>query len=323
VSRAWRALARLRLAGPGLALLLCLQPTSAAAKPVQVPKPGGAATCPVCGMRVAKHPRWAATVLFRDGHVAHFDGAKHMFQVLLDLPKWAPGRRDVEIAAVRVTEHAGSTRIDARRAWFVVDSDLLGPMGQELVPLASAAAAATFMRIHGGRVLRFGDVDSGLIERLRAPARRQPESGGGAVHPAPPPDPGPRDTCPVCGMFVAKYPPWVATVVFADGQAEHFDGAKDMFKYLLDLPKWAPGRRQEEIASIHVTEYYGLARTSARQAWYVIGSDVLGPMGHELVPLASEAEAGDFMRDHKGRRVLRFDEVELALLERLDAGRFH
>ncbi len=55
------------------------------------------------------------------------------------------------------------------------------------------------------------------------------------------PEPGPKDTCPVCGMFVALYPDWVATVLYQDGHAHHFDGAKDLFKYLLDLPKYAPG----------------------------------------------------------------------------------
>ncbi|MEW8383487.1 MAG: nitrous oxide reductase accessory protein NosL, partial [Candidatus Thiodiazotropha taylori] len=46
------------------------------------------------------------------------------------------------------------------------------------------------------------------------------------------PNPGPKDTCPVCGMFVAKYPEWIGTVLYKDGHAHHFDGAKDLFKYL-------------------------------------------------------------------------------------------
>lgn len=136
------------------------------------------------------------------------------------------------------------------------------------------------------------------------------------------PDPGPKDTCPVCGMFVARYPEWVATVVYKDGHAHHFDGAKDMFKYLLDLPKYAPGHQKEDIALIAVTEYYGLARIDARKALYVIGSDVLGPMGHELVPLASREDAEEFMRDHSGKQILSFEEVGRPVLPKLDAGRF-
>lgn len=166
--------------------------------------------------------------------------------------------------------------------------------------------------------------------------RRQWQSGTGALLslflllapillPAAPlelPRPGPRDTCPVCGMFVAKYPEWVATVVYEDGHADHFDGAKDMFKYLADMEKWAPGRHAEQIRAIAVTEYYGLERIDAHRAWYVIGSDVLGPMGHELVPLATREDAEEFMRDHSGRRILRFDQVTPQLLRALDDGRF-
>ena len=70
-----------------------------------------------------------------------------------------------------------------------------------------------------------------------------------------------------------------------------------------------------------MTDYSGLTRIDAHAAWYVIGSDVLGPMGHELVPLATQAEAEDFLRDHKGRKIVRFADVTPALLEQLDHGK--
>ena len=136
------------------------------------------------------------------------------------------------------------------------------------------------------------------------------------------PKPGPKDTCPVCGMFVAKYPEWVATVLYKGGHAHHFDGAKDLFKYLLDMPQWAPGHKKEDIANIGVTEYYGLTLIDAHSAWYVIGSDVLGPMGHELIPLETQADAEEFLRDHAGQRILRFDDVGYPLLINLDHGKF-
>ncbi len=136
------------------------------------------------------------------------------------------------------------------------------------------------------------------------------------------PEPGLKDTCPVCGMFVAKYPEWIATVLYKDGHAHHFDGAKDLFKYLLELEKWAPGHNADDMAGIGVTEYYGLSRIRAEEAWYVIGSDVLGPMGHELVPLETQADAKEFLHDHSGTKMMRFNEVNLPLLEKLDEGDF-
>lgn len=136
------------------------------------------------------------------------------------------------------------------------------------------------------------------------------------------PDPQARDTCPVCGMLVARYPAWIATVLYADGKTDHFDGAKDLFKYLFDLPRYAPGRAADDIVAIGVTEYYGLSRIDAYSAWYVVGSDVLGPMGHELVPFVSENDAREFLEDHDGVRMLRFDDIDPDLLRDLDRGRF-
>ena len=132
------------------------------------------------------------------------------------------------------------------------------------------------------------------------------------------PDPAPRDLCPVCGMVVSKYPAWIGTVVYKDGHAHHFDGAKDLFKYLFDVSRYVKGDRVQDIVRIGVTEYYAVKRIDARIAWYVIGSDVLGPMGRELIPLASRADAEEFLHDHQGKRILRFEEVTRAVIDRLD-----
>lgn len=135
------------------------------------------------------------------------------------------------------------------------------------------------------------------------------------------PAPKPSDTCPVCGMFVAKYPHWIATVVWKDGTVAHFDGAKDLFTYVLQLPKYAPGRSTGDMGTIAVTEFYDLRRIDARQAYYVVGSDVLGPMGREFVPFASQADADEFSRDHHGVRILRFKDITLLVVQQVDAGR--
>lgn len=136
------------------------------------------------------------------------------------------------------------------------------------------------------------------------------------------PKPGPKDLCPVCGMLVAKYPNWAASIAYKDGHTHHFDGAKDLLKFWLEPAKYAAGHKREDMASLVVTDFYNLEKIDARQAWYVVGSDVLGPMGHELVPLATKADAEDFLKDHKGRRILRFGEVTAESLDQLDRGKF-
>lgn len=136
------------------------------------------------------------------------------------------------------------------------------------------------------------------------------------------PRPGPLDACPVCGMLPARYPEWVATILYDDGFAVHFDGAKDFFKYLEDFEKYQPDRSKEQIKAMGVTEYYGLKLVDATAARYVIGSDTYGPMGHELVPLQTRLDADDFQKDHAGVRQLGYDEVTMDMLIGLDKGRF-
>jgi copper chaperone NosL len=132
------------------------------------------------------------------------------------------------------------------------------------------------------------------------------------------PKPAARDKCPVCGMFVAKYPDWTTAVRFRDGSHVYFDGAKDMFKYLHDLKKYDHTRKPEEIQAVLVMDYYRLSWIDARSAWYVLGSDVFGPMGRELIPLEKEADAKEFMKDHKGTRIVRFADVTMEVIKPLD-----
>ena len=127
--------------------------------------------------------------------------------------------------------------------------------------------------------------------------------------------------CPVCGMLVSKYPNWVAVVVYKDDHAHFFDGAKDFFKFLATPGKYDTRHSVDRVAAMWVTEFYGLTRIDARKAFYVIGSDVLGPMGHELVPLETEADALDFLKEHKGRRIVSFDQVTPEMIAALDKGR--
>ncbi len=125
------------------------------------------------------------------------------------------------------------------------------------------------------------------------------------------------DRCPVCGMLVSPYPGWTAQVRHGDGTTVFFDGCKDLFKYLLSLDRYAPRKASKNVAAVFVTNYYDGEIIVARTALFVVGSDVMGPMGRELVPHRSLEAAEDFARDHKGLRILRFDEVTKAILHEL------
>ncbi len=130
--------------------------------------------------------------------------------------------------------------------------------------------------------------------------------------------PGRYDKCPVCGMFVSRYPDWTAAVRFQDGTTAWFDGAKDLFKFLADPGWFLPGRKAADVAAVAVTDYYAVTPIDAKEAFFVVGSDVLGPMGKELVPFAKRAEAEEFLRDHRGKRILRFADVNRSVLDDLE-----
>jgi nitrous oxide reductase accessory protein NosL len=126
-----------------------------------------------------------------------------------------------------------------------------------------------------------------------------------------PPQPGKDERCAVCGMFVAPFPQWTAAIELKDGRRYYFDGPKDMFICLFDLPGYLPGVSPEQVAGVYVTEYYGTTLQPAGEVIFVTGSDVLGPMGQELVPVLGRAAAETFLRDHAGKALKHFDGRQL------------
>jgi copper chaperone NosL len=129
---------------------------------------------------------------------------------------------------------------------------------------------------------------------------------------------GKGERCAVCGMPVSMFPNWISRIQFKDGTSATFDGPKDMFKYYLDMKKYNPQKSQIDIMAIFVKDYYSKELISGFDAFYVIWSDVLGPMGHQLVPFEKEADAKKFMKEHKGKQIVRFKDVTLELIKSLD-----
>jgi nitrous oxide reductase accessory protein NosL len=130
--------------------------------------------------------------------------------------------------------------------------------------------------------------------------------------------PSQRDKCPVCGMFVSMFPDWNARIEFKDATYATFDGAKCMFKYHLNMKKYNPAKKKEDMTVISVKDYYSKAATDALQAFFVIWSDVYGPMGHEPIPFEKEADAKRFLKEHKGKKILRFKDISPKVITALD-----
>ena len=143
-------------------------------------------------------------------------------------------------------------------------------------------------------------------------------TSGATAGERPPLTPSATDKCPVCGMFVVKYPDFAAQIIFKDGSYAVFDGVKDMFKYYFNLTKYNPSKKVADIDSIYVTDYYDLKWIDGYKAFYVEGSDVYGPMGREIIPFEKKAGAQQFMTDHIGKSLLTFEEITRDVIKKLD-----
>ena len=120
--------------------------------------------------------------------------------------------------------------------------------------------------------------------------------------------------CPVCGMFVYKYPKWAALIEI-DGKKYYFDGVKDMMKYYFfdgDFPY-----DREKISKMEVTNYYTLKPIKAKDAFYVYDSKEYGPMGRELIPFSTLKEAKSFIADHGGE-LMKFKDITPKAVMALD-----
>ena len=128
-----------------------------------------------------------------------------------------------------------------------------------------------------------------------------------------------RPRCPVCNMYVDMFAKWNAKVEFKDASTPAvFCGSKCIFKYYLDLKKYNSSKSRDHISAVRVSDYTLKAPTDAFGAYYVIWSNVYGPMGHEPIPFAQKADAQKFLKEHKGKKIVRFQDVNLKMIDSLD-----
>jgi len=132
------------------------------------------------------------------------------------------------------------------------------------------------------------------------------------------------EKCPVCGMFTYKYPRWAAQIFYEQGtQKTHFsfDGVKDLMKFYFNSTKWGnyPLAKQQNITKLLVTDYYTQKGIDGFKAYYVIRSDVYGPMGHEFIPFENKEDADTFLKEHFGKKVLSFSEITEEQTYKLDS----
>ena len=113
------------------------------------------------------------------------------------------------------------------------------------------------------------------------------------------------DRCKNCGMKIDPTSAWNADLIGMDGSPVRFDTPRCAFTY------WRGGKMQAK--DIRAQDYYERAWHDSAELKFVLGGDVLGPMGPDLVPVAAP-RAGKFVQDHSADKAVSATEVTTAVL---------
>lgn len=109
-----------------------------------------------------------------------------------------------------------------------------------------------------------------------------------------------QDTCDRCRMIINEEN-MAAAYWTKDGQARRFDDLGGMFAYQQET--------QEEVASWWVHDYHSSAWLRAEEAYFVMGSGIMTPMGFGIVALTERAAADTLAQSVEGAVVLDFSSL--------------
>ena len=132
-----------------------------------------------------------------------------------------------------------------------------------------------------------------------------------------------KDTaCLIRHFKVYKSPAWVAKIELKNGKKVFFSSPKSMFEFYFQPGKWYDVGVQSEndFKDILVTDFKTLKPVKAKGAFFIYGTNVIGPAGDDLIAFDSYAAAEKFSKEHNGKRIMGFRDVSDALI-RLINGR--
>jgi nitrous oxide reductase accessory protein NosL len=120
---------------------------------------------------------------------------------------------------------------------------------------------------------------------------------------------GPQDRCPVCGMKVAKYNKFNSAIQLSDLTTFYFCSSGCMLRAWLH-PDIFLASSKGELKSTVVREYFTGAQVDGKAVSWVVGSDVVGPMGPAFVPVKGKQALEIFKRRHGGKVIFMLKELD-------------
>ena len=267
--------------------------------PFMPPKNQYTGQCPVCGMI---RSMWARTWIT-------FDEVKNVSQVCSFhcLADWILKSGQEPTNVMFTLYHQPDTAISASDAVIVIGSAAAGTMSPiSKIVFADKSKAEDFAKSCSGEIVEY----TKALEKAKANvvkentminARRLKK--GKII------EPNENDTCPVCGMFPARYPYGKCQIKSKEGQTIHFCSTQCLFAFIGKQDLYV--EKPVHPMLIWVVDRNSGLWVSGRTAFYVLGSKkVFGPMGYEALPFNSLKEAEEFTISNGGKMVI-FDQVTI------------
>jgi copper chaperone NosL len=122
----------------------------------------------------------------------------------------------------------------------------------------------------------------------------------------------PHKECPLCGMYPARYPEFQCQIIFKDLSYEAFDSPLGLLIYYLFQKEYDPKNR--EIENVFFKDYIKNEWISADDTLFVVGTEIMGPMGIDFLPVGNKNDAKQLNTLEKGSVIVSFADINQAFL---------
>jgi copper chaperone NosL len=247
--------------------------------------------CPNCGMMINM---WARTR--HSFHHPEGDFTTCSIRCLAD--KVVSSGADAENVQVAVYIDPDKM-IPAETATYVIGSTAAGTMTMKSkIAFADRTAAEEFAASYGGEAVNFQDALAAA--KMELPKSRmmidKKRKETGKIK-----EPTEKDACTVCGMYPASFPNHNCQIWTMDGSTLHFCSTQCMVNFNAEPAKYVKETAKTKMA--WVTLFSDGMYESAFGTYYVVGSQVTGPMGKEAIPFKFKNNAEEFVKTNGGKIV--------------------
>ncbi len=254
--------------------------------------------CPNCGMVLKE---WAHTNHEFSNSEGHFRTCS--IHCLADMRKKSGLEPTNVVAALHLHPEK---MVPADKAVYVIGSKDTGTMTQvSKLAFESSVAAGKFVAEKGGKMATFSEALAVATKEL---PEAKPTIEGNRKRRGKIADPSEQDRCVVCNMPPSRYPQNNAQLLLSDKKRVHLCSTHCLYALLENPQKY--GAATKEVGDVWVHDYVSGRYIFGKNAYYVVDSKVLGPMGPEAIPFDLKSDATDFAKTNGGT-ILKFGQVTL------------